>query len=70
MTVYLYNKFVFDVKSVQNRMAEFNYFSKSKVNRFINKVINVIPRVMYCLLFVILQAKFETLRAIKNNWSK
>lgn len=70
MTVYLYNKFVFDVKSVQNRMAEFNYFSKSKVNRFINIVINVIPRVMYCLLFVILQAKFETLRAIKNNWSK
>ena len=70
MTVYLYNKFVFDVKSVQNRMAEFNYFSKSKVNRFINIVINVITRVMYCLLFVILQAKFETLRAIKNNWSK
>ena len=70
MTVYLYNKFVFDVKSVQNRMAKFNYFSKSKVNRFINIVINVIPRMMYCLIFVILQAKFEALRAIKNNWSK
>ena len=70
MTVYLYNKFVFDVKSVQNRMAEFNYFSKSKVNRFISIVINVIPCVMYCLIFVILQAQFETLRAIKYNWSK
>ena len=34
MTVYLYNKFVFDVKSVQNGAADFNYFSKSKVHRF------------------------------------
>ena len=47
------------VKSVQNDLVDFNYFLLEWVNRFINKVINVLSLVMYCLIFSILDAIFK-----------
>ena len=35
------------ITSVQNDVADINYFMLQKINRFINKVINVISRVIY-----------------------
>ena len=42
----------------------FNYYLLSKVNQFVNKVINGISRVIYCLIFFIL---IQVIEGIKND---
>ena len=42
----------------------FNYYLLSKVNQFVNKVINGISRVIYCLIFFIL---IHVIEGIKND---
>ena len=39
------------LNSVQNDLADFNYFLLNRINRFIYKMINVISLVIYCLIF-------------------
>ena len=47
------------IKSVYNGVADFNYLLLEKVNRFINKTINVLLRMIYCLIFSILHIPFK-----------
>ena len=49
----------FILQSVQNGLADFNYFKLKRVIRFINKVINVMSLMIYCLIFSILHVTFK-----------
>ena len=55
------------LQPVQNDLADFNYLLLYRVNRFINKVINVILLVIHCLIFSILYVTFKTLKPIKTQ---
>ena len=47
-----------DLKSVESLVADFTYLL-SKVNWFINKVINIMSRLIYCVIFTLLHTTFR-----------
>ena len=47
------------VKSLQSGVVDFNYFLLSKVKQVISKIIKVISRVIYCLIFSIPYTTFR-----------
>ena len=47
------------INSVQNSLMDFDYFLLLKINRFINKVINILSCVIYYLTFPVLHITFR-----------
>ena len=60
-------KTMFIVYSVENDLGDFKYSLLYRVNRLINKMINVISLLIYCLIFSIENIKLHV--AFKRNWN-
>ena len=54
--------------SVQSGVADFNYLLLRKVNWFISEIINVLSRMMYCLILSVLHVTFKIyLKQLKDR---